>query len=95
MLFETLLSMLKDVPHEISLGRMIEAFVLLGVIWRKLQPHLKKIEERLEGVELAVKKSSDADAARFTTIEVRLNALERDTHGKSLRPERFSEPAQN
>lgn len=75
-MFEALMQMVSNVPHEISLGRMIESVVLLSIIWSKLKPHLKKIEDRLEGLETAVKTGFDNGETRFKLIEWRISALE-------------------
>ncbi len=61
---------------DLSPGRMFESFVLLTIIWSKLKPHLNKIETRLMGLELAIKKDFDLDAARFEQIEGRVKVLE-------------------
>lgn len=63
-------------PADLSAGRMLESIVLLTIIWRKLRPHLEKIEKRLEGLEGAVTTGFNAGEQRFTKIEQRINVLE-------------------
>ena len=61
---------------EISAGRMVESVVLLWIIWRKLSPHLEKIEARLAGLESAVKEGFNSGDERFKRIENRIDRLE-------------------
>lgn len=68
-MLEIIFSMIKDFPHEISLGRMFESLVLLGLIWSKLKPHLTKIEDRLLGVENAVQNGFKDGEIRFQKLE--------------------------
>ena len=90
-MFEIIFGMIKDFPHEISLGRMFESIVLLGLIWSKLKPHLTKIEDRLAGLEGAVRLGFDAGEVRFEKIEkdvkmleVKIATLKGGEHAKSL-----------
>lgn len=84
--------LIEKVTSDLSAGRMIESFVLLTIIWRKLSPHLKKVEERLEGLEKAVKEGFNSGEQRFEKIEGRIFVLEQnktqnqgEINGKSIR----------
>lgn len=61
---------------EVSFGRMLEASLLLWIIWRKLRPHLEKIENRLAGLETVVGNGFKSGETRFQKIEERIIALE-------------------
>lgn len=61
---------------DLSLGRMVEGFVIFYFVWKKVSPHLTKIEERLAGLESAVSSGFNSGEQRFTRIEGRLDALE-------------------
>ncbi len=75
-MFEILISMVDQVPKEISLGRMVESLVLLSIIWSKLKPHLTKIEDRIAGLETALRDGFKSGDHRFSMIEDRVTALE-------------------
>lgn len=62
--------------HDLSGGRMFESLILLAIIWRKLKPHLTKIEERLQGLESAVSEGFKAGESRFQQVESRLKKVE-------------------
>ena len=81
-MFETILGMFQDIPREISLGRMAESAILLSIIWSKLKPHLKKIEDRMAGLESAVNKGFNLGETRFQHIENRLTNLENQPQGR-------------
>lgn len=76
-----LLSFLTDVQP----GRLTESLIFLGVLWWKFNPHLKKMEDRLDGVvsELAtmnaqMRKGFEEGETRFQMIESRLTKLEKE-----------------
>ncbi len=71
-----LISMFKDIPKDISIARILESTILLSLIWSKIKPHLTKIEQRMEGLEQAVKVGFNNGSIRFETIEYRLKKLE-------------------
>ncbi len=54
----------------VSLGRIFEAVVVLGLVWSKLKPQLKILGERLEGLEVAVRDGFKSGEHRFDTIEI-------------------------
>lgn len=88
-MLEMLVGMVKEFPKDISLGRMFESILLLFLIWSKLKPHLKKIEDRLEGLEKAVGDRFNSGEERFTKIEARIQQLEITKKG-----EKYERPIQ-
>lgn len=64
---------------DLSLSRLAESTFLLFIIWRKLRPHLERVEARLAGLELAVQKGFDSGEHRFTKIEERIQIIELKT----------------
>lgn len=76
-LIDFITGLITSAPKDISLGRMAESVVLFWIIWSKLKPHLKKVEDRLEGVESAVKNGFNSGEQRFEKIEDRLIVLEK------------------
>lgn len=76
-------SILFSIFHDFQTGRMIESLIFLFVLWNRVKPHFKKIEDRMEGMEIAVKSltqtmtsSFEAGEQRFSNIEKRLDAIE-------------------
>lgn len=67
--------MLEAWLHDVSPGRIAESFVLLWVIWRKLRPHLTKIEDRIAGVEKALLNGFNDGEIRFQRIEADIEKL--------------------
>jgi len=86
------LSILEPMTKDLSPGRMLESLIVFFVVWNRLKPHLKKIEDRLEGVEKAVNSGFNSGSIRFTQIENRLEILENNknnpiggvSHGKTI-----------
>lgn len=76
-MFEMLIPLIKDLGSDISPGRMLESIVLLFIIWSKLKPHLKKIEDRLEGLEKAVNCKFGLSEERILKVETRLDVIEK------------------
>ena len=68
--------LVEKLTGDLSTGRLLESFILLWIIWRKLSPHLIKIENRLAGLEKAVTDGFNMGEQRFQTIEIRLTLLE-------------------
>lgn len=62
--------------HEISIGRMVEAYMLLHIIMHMLKPHLKKIEDRIAGLETAIRDGFKSGESRFDGLEKRVTILE-------------------
>lgn len=62
--------------EHLSLARLFESVILLGLIWKKTKPILDKFEQRLGGIEKAVKEGFHAGEERFTRIETRLAEVE-------------------
>lgn len=67
--------------REISWGRFIESLALLIIIWFKIKPHMKNIEDRLSGLETALKLGFKSGESRFENIEGRLSSLENKNGG--------------
>lgn len=89
---ELFFGMIRDLPHDLSLARMVESLVLLTIIWNRLKPHLTKLEDRLAGLEKTIKSGFDNGEQRFQNIERRINDLETQkekqdarSNGKSVR----------
>jgi hypothetical protein len=74
---DILASIVSVFGKDLSPGRMFESVVLLVIIWSRLRPHLKVIEDRLGGVENAVKVGFEAGNQRFKIIENRIMVLEK------------------
>lgn len=89
-LVEIIISMFKDMPKDISLGRMTESVILFLIIWSKLKPHLKKIEDRLAGLELAVQNGLTSVETRFEKIEKRIEKIESGDKNGSFRETTFA-----
>lgn len=64
-------------PNDLSTGRLLESAIMLTIIWRKLKPHLKTLEDRLAGLENAVQTGFNSGELRFQKIEERITALEK------------------
>lgn len=73
---DIILELIKSAPQDFSLGRIGESFILLAIIWSRLKPHLKKIEDRLEGLEKALQVGFNSGEIRFSKIESRITVLE-------------------
>lgn len=76
---ELIFSLLKDFEP----GRFLESLAFLFVLWMKVKPHLKKIEDRMLGLENGLKTfnatvtdSFKSGENRFIIIESRLDKLE-------------------
>jgi hypothetical protein len=92
-MFDIIFSLVKDFPHDISLGRMAESIVLLAIIWRKLKPHLDNFEAKLGALDKSLKESLTNDENRFQKVESRITALEKtkgETYDQSIRPSRLA-----
>ena len=76
-MFELILSFIRENAKDVSPARMFESAILLGIIWSKLKPELKKVNDRLEGLEKAVTSGFKSGEERFTRIEARLAAVEK------------------
>lgn len=72
-----LISLISLVFSDFQPGRVIESLVFLFVLWKKVGPHLTKIEDRLKGLEKAVATGFSAGEDRFIKIEDRLLILEK------------------
>lgn len=79
MWFDFIILVIKDIQP----GRLVESLIFLGVLLWRLAPHLKKMEDRMLGVEdglrslnVAMTKGFDSGTARFESIESRLEKLE-------------------
>lgn len=78
-----LLSFTFDILRDIDKGRLAENLIFLIVLWSRVKPHLKKIEDRMAGIEnvmttfkTTVDESLQHGDTRFSKIESRLDTLE-------------------
>lgn len=73
---DLLLSFITDIEP----GRLSESLIFLLILWFKVKPHLKLIEDRMQGIEVGVKnlgyKVELADK-RFQDLEYRIENLEK------------------
>lgn len=72
MFYEVFIAIAKDMQP----GRLAESLIFLGVLLWRINPHLKKIEDRLKGLEIAVANGFKSGEDRFIKIEGRITALE-------------------
>lgn len=72
MVLEIFIAVAKDMQP----GRLAESLIFLGVLLWRINPHLKKIEDRLKGLEVAVANGFKSGEDRFIKIEGRIDALE-------------------
>lgn len=75
-MIEFMVPIIQTLLKDVSPGRLAEGLVLTFVVWRQVKPHLTKIEERMEGLEKAVKHGFQSGEQRFENIEIRITALE-------------------
>ena len=75
---------------DLSPGRMTESLILLFIIWNRLKPHLKTLEDRLARLEKAVQYGFKSGESRFEKIESdnkeikdRITILEQQQHNRS------------
>lgn len=80
-----ILSFTIDILKDMDKGRLAENLIFLIVLWSRVKPHLKKIEERMAGMESVMRtfKATVDDSLqlgdiRFSKIESRLDFLESD-----------------
>lgn len=78
---EILTPLLEKATADLSLGRMLESLVLLKIIWMKLEPKLKKFDDRIAGLATVVENGFKSGESRFQKIEERVTALEKPTEG--------------
>ena len=78
-----ILSFTIDVLKDMDKGRLAENLIFLIVLWSRVKPHLKKIEERMAGMENVMQSFKDTvteslhtGELRFSKIETRLDFLE-------------------
>ena len=73
--------LIEKVWSESNPARLGESVMLLGIIWWKLKPHLKKIEDELAKLNANMQNGFAAGEVRFEKIESRVARLE--TQGES------------
>jgi hypothetical protein len=80
---EFILALSIETLKDIDKGRLAENLIFLIVLWSRVKPHLKKIEERMAGMEqvmgafkVTVDKSLQSGELRFSKIESRLDFME-------------------
>ena len=73
---ELLFPLIEKIWTESNPARLTESVMLLGIIWWKLKPHLKKIEDELAKLNANMKNGFEAGEIRFTKIEMRVERLE-------------------
>lgn len=66
-------------------ARVLESIVLLFIIWRKLSPHLTRIEGRIGGLESAVRDGFALGEGRFKKIEDDVKDLKTDVVSLKLK----------
>lgn len=78
-----ILSFSLDILRDMDKGRLAENLIFLIVLWSRVKPHLKKIEERMAGMEnvmrtfkATVDESLHSGEIRFAKIETRLDFIE-------------------
>ena len=78
-----ILSFTMDILKDMDKGRLAENLIFLIVLWSRVKPHLKKIEERMAGMENVmhsfkdtVNESLQSGELRFSKIESRLDFIE-------------------
>lgn len=78
-----ILSFTFDILKDMDKGRLAENLIFLIVLWSRVKPHLKKIEERMAGMERVMSSFKDTVTEslhhgdlRFSKIETRLDFLE-------------------
>lgn len=78
-----ILSFTFDILKDMDKGRLAENLIFLVVLWSRVKPHLKKIEERMAGMESVMHSFKDTVTEslhhgdlRFSKIETRLDFLE-------------------
>lgn len=86
-----------DILKDMDKGRLAENLIFLIVLWSRVKPHLKKIEERMAGIEnvmttfkSTVDESLHNGDLRFSKIESRLDFLESapdDENSKQQNPQ--------
>lgn len=72
-MFEVVLWILKDIQP----GRLTESLIFLVVLLWRIRPHLRKVEDRLAGLEIAVREGFQSGERRFINVESRLSSLEK------------------
>lgn len=80
-----ILSFSLDILRDMDKGRLAENLIFLIVLWSRVKPHLKKIEDRMAGIENVmttfkntVDDSLQLGEIRFSKIETRLDFIESD-----------------
>ncbi len=78
-----MMELLFSFARDIQPGRLIESLIFLFVLWGRVKPHFKKIEDRMAGMENAVNNLTlsmangfAAGETRFSNIEKRLDVIE-------------------
>lgn len=71
------------VGKDIQPGRLVESLIFLGVLLWRIRPHLKRVEERLAGLEKAVTDGFKSGEQRFKGIEDRVTQLEKTQGGQN------------
>lgn len=81
-----ILSFTIDILKDMDKGRLAENLIFLIVLWSRVKPHLKNIEQRMAGMEnvmrtfkATVDESLQHGDIRFSKIESRLDFLESDS----------------
>jgi hypothetical protein len=73
---ELLFSLIESVWADSNPARLTESVMLLGIIWWKLKPHLKKIEDELAKLNANMRDGFQAGEVRFAKVEGRIDRLE-------------------
>jgi hypothetical protein len=77
---DLIVSTIKDIQP----GRLLESLIFLCILMWKIRPHLKKVEERMQGLEnglksiqSVMKQGFELGEQRFGKIETRIASLEK------------------
>lgn len=73
------MDLILSVFTDIQPGRLTESLIFLCVLWWKVKPHLKRIEDEMGGMKIQlvnINESMKVGEKRFENIEGRLVVLE-------------------
>lgn len=78
-----IISLLKEILTDIQPGRLVESLIFLFVLIWRIKPHLKKVEDKMEGMEqglINLEKSMSISfkngEKRFTQIESKIESID-------------------
>jgi hypothetical protein len=65
-----------DLLRGFQAGRLVESLIFLGVLWIKVKPHLKRVEDRMAGIEKGMMGINQTVTMGFQSGETRFSAIE-------------------